>query len=287
MAKRSRKIDPLELSHAPDALPGGLKCVFSEKRTVKIGTGTTTRAHDMDVYWYVEQLGPEQFCMWSIGTNGLPVGDRDVISKSDLLSNFYPELRYYNEKVAPLLQEMLMAVERGDMHREKAEFKEAVHEYQGALTIDEGNVRAVFGLGISYLSRNDLKRARHTFNELINLEAAFTPEYKHLFNEMAISLRKSGLFAEAVGLYERAMDLTQEDENLLYNISRVYFDNGDWSNCLEFLGRCLQLDKTHRLARDMAQLLEKMVDDAKLRNKHGLPEPTPNQAVQAQRLFDS
>jgi tetratricopeptide (TPR) repeat protein len=277
--------DAIDLGHAPDALPGGLKCVFSDKRTVKIGTGTTTQRHTQDVYWYVEQVGPESFGIWMLNDNGVPTGARKTVSKDQLLANYYPELKYYNEYVAPRVREMTGAVHRGDDRRSRSDYEGAQVEYEKALAFDEQNVRAVFGLGLSHLGRGEVDKAQHTFRDLIALEAAFEPEHKHLFNEMAIQLRKNKLFAEAVAFYRRAMDLTENDEHLFYNLARAYYEGGDWAHCLEFLEACLKFRPPLKEALDLLRLAVEMITNAKLRQEHSKPKLTRDEADLAHKLW--
>lgn len=287
MVKKISNVDPSELSHAPDAVSGGLKCAFSDKRTVKVGTGSTTKRHEQNVYWYVEQIAPELFGVWMLNKNGVPTGSRKEMSKDKLLSTYYPELQYYNEHVAPKVMEMTGAVERGDRRREISDFSAAEAEYDIALKLDVENVRAVFGLGLSYLSRGEIKKAHHTFQDLIALEAAFAPEHKHLFNEMGIQLRKNKMFNESVAFYMRALKLGKEDAHLFYNLSRVYYEADDWSGCLNYLKRCLYLDQNLNEALNLLELAMEMVGNTKVREKHAKPPLDTEAAHLARDLWDT
>ena len=249
-----RSIDPLELSHAPDALPGGLRCAFSDKKTIKIGTGGTTRKQTVNVYWYVEQLGADQFGLWMLNASYVPTGQRRTVSKTQLLEDYHPELEFYNRNVFPRVVEMADAVRRGDEHRAAADFDEAIGHYNQALRLDDENVRAVFGLGLSHLGRKDNAKALRVFDDLVKLDAAFEPEHKHLFNEMGIALRKNGLFDQSVEFYARA-----------------YYEKGDFPGCVEHLKRCLEQNPRLGEARKLAELILALADNAELREKHAKP----------------
>ena len=63
-------------------------------------------------------------------------------------------------------------------------------EYTNALGLDEKNVRAMFGLGLTYLQYDQHEKAKVLFEELIGLDGFAAPEHKHLFNQFGIELRK-------------------------------------------------------------------------------------------------
>ncbi|MEA4856960.1 tetratricopeptide repeat protein, partial [Solidesulfovibrio sp.] len=105
-----------------------------------------------------------------------------------------------------------------------AKYVSAEKEYQKIKGIDEDNIRANFGLGLVYLALKKADKAVYIFDRLVRLEETFEPRHKHLFNEFGISLRKQGLFDEALKYYFRARELSPDDDHLLLNIARVYFE---------------------------------------------------------------
>ena len=62
----------------------------------------------------------------------------------------------------------------------------------------------------------------------MKLDAAFAPEHKHLFNEFGINLRKSQMFDRAIEDYQKALEVSQaEDDHLHVNLARSFFEKGD------------------------------------------------------------
>ncbi|MGE4551497.1 MAG: tetratricopeptide repeat protein [Desulfovibrionaceae bacterium] len=280
---RIKPVDPLELSHAPDALPGGLRCAFSDKKTIKIGAGATSRKQTVNVYWYAEQLGPDEFGLWMLNANYVPTGQRRAVSKAQLLEDFHPELDFYNRNVFPRVVEMADAVRHGDEHRAVGEYDAAIGRYNQALRLDDENVRAVFGLGLSHLGRRDTAKALHVFDDLVKLDAAFEAEHKHLFNEMGIALRKNGLFDQAVEFYGRALDFASGDEHLFYNLARAYYEKGDYPGCAGRLKACLEQNPRLDEALKLGGLVLALAGNPDLRDRHGKP-PVPPEARDAIRL---
>ncbi len=263
--------DNEQFSHSPDAIPGGLRCAFSEKRTIRIGAGTTARKQEINVFWYVEQIGADNFALWALNPNYVPTGERKILTKDELLQSFHPELQYYNKNVYPAVYEMTGAVHRGDELRRVAKFEQAAEQYDQALKLDEENVRAVFGLGLTHLQRRDTDKAMHVFRDLIDLKAAFEPQHKHLFNEMGIALRKNSLSDEAVSLYERALEFTKDDDHLYFNLARAHYEKGDWIGMAKYLESCLDANPGLEEAQDLGDLGLRLAENPNLAKKYGKP----------------
>lgn len=216
--------------------------VFSRKQVSKIGTGTTTRKMIREEYWYVEQTGEETFTAQRLNPNFIPTGPIKELTLIDLLENFSPEPEFYIANVQPKMREVQKLVARGERHRSRGEHFSAEMEYGNALGIDEENIRANFGIGLCYLQRDETTKANDIFERLLNLEAAFQPEHKHLFNDFGINLRKAGMLDQAVVYYKRALELQEEDEHLHYNIARAYYARGEHEMAAEHLTRSLAIN---------------------------------------------
>jgi tetratricopeptide (TPR) repeat protein len=137
-------------------------------------------------------------------------------------------------------------------------------EYGTALKVDDENVRANFGLGITYLERGESGKADNIFERLVKLEAAFEEEHKHLFNEFGIKLRKNKMLGQSITYYERAMELCPQDEHLFYNLARAYLDNQNIEKALEYLLKTLDMNPTLEPAVKFLQWLvsKQMVPEA-------------------------
>ena len=125
-----------------------------------------------------------------------------------------------------------------------------------ALQVDVDNVRANFGIGLTYLERGESDKAENIFARLIKLDGAYEEEHKHLFNEFGISLRKNKMFSQSLEYYLRALDLTKKDENLYINIARVYLELKDIPHCAEFLGKALEIAPANETAQKFLHWLE-------------------------------
>ena len=216
--------------------------VFSSQEVNKVGTGTTTRKTIQKTFWYCIEMDDDQLEVQPLNTNYVPSGPKKKITKEQFFSSFSPEPEMYVTTVYPKMRELNKTIARGDRHREQGEHFSAEMEYGSALKVDEENVRANFGLGITYLERGEGGKAENIFERLVRLDAAFEEEHKHLFNEFGIKLRKNKLIDQAVIYYERAMELCPQDEHLFYNLARAYLDDKKLDNAIEYLLKCLDIN---------------------------------------------
>ena len=221
-----------------------IRGVFSSQEVRKVGTGTTTRKSVHKTFWFVEQHGDSIICQ-PLNTNYVPSGPKRSISLDELLAKFSPEPEFYQNSVYPKMQELNRTITKGDDHLQKGENFSAEHEYSTALKVDSENVRANFGIGLTYLERGDTSKAQNIFDRLVKLEGAFEDEHKHLFNEFGIQLRKNKMVPQAIAYYGRALELTKTDENLYMNLARAYLENNNIPQCIDNLFKALEISPQH------------------------------------------
>ncbi len=221
--------------------PNYVKGVFSTQEIKKIGTGTTTRRTVQKSYWFIESLEDGSLECQPLNGHFVPAGTKRIITREELMSKFSPEPEFYMSSVFPKMQEMQESLDTADEHRKKGENFSAENEYSGVLDIDEDNIRANFGIGLTYLERGEGDKAKNIFERLLKLEGTFQTKHKHLFNEFGISLRRTAMLNEALEYYNKALQLTQGDENLYFNVARTYFDLKDYAKCLDYLFKMLEI----------------------------------------------
>ncbi len=232
---------------AQNAAKPDIKGVFSTQEIRKVGTGTTTRKTVQKTFWFVEQKGDDIECQ-PLNPNYVPSGPKRKISMEELIAKFSPEPEFYQMSVYPRMRDMELSIIKGDSHREKGETFAAEYEYGRALKVDEENVRANFGIGLTYMERGEREKAVNIFERLVKLDGAFGKEHKHLFNEFGISLRKSRMLQQAVEYYRRALELSPDDENLHTNLARALLETKDINGCLEHIFKALDLSPGHKIS---------------------------------------
>jgi tetratricopeptide (TPR) repeat protein len=247
--------------HAAAPAEGGLfKGVFSTQAQAVIGFGTTKRRVKQNVYVFAEELPDGMFRLRSLNKHFIPGGKPRVVTKEDLLSEFLPEPDVYINKVLPMLRQVQNTVDTADGHRGKGELMSAEFEYKNALRVDEEHIRATFGLGLTYLDRGELDNANLVCRRIITLGAAFAGDHKHLFNEFGIKMRKNRMYAQALRYYFKAYRLTSSDENLLYNISRTYYEKDKYKLARKFLGLALTVNPAFEEASALMRVVDRKLE---------------------------
>ena len=262
-----------------------LRCVFSTVTEIRIGTGTTAKKQRSKLLWHVQQKEADEFAVHKINPQFVPVGEAKIICQAELLADYTPEVEIHNNKVEPAMSALRETIARGDNHRKQGEPLSAEMEYSRALDVDETNVRAIFGLGLVYLERGDKEKSKAVFGQLVSMSAAFDSEHKHLFNEFGIALRKSKLYEEAVSYYSRAATLSSDDENLYYNLARVFYEKDDWENCFEFVSRSLKINSYLAHSLGLCKLIVAVSKDDSLRKKYDKPVVPEGLALRFQELL--
>ena len=275
----------MQNEHNPSQKSGKteVRGVFSSQEVRKVGTGTTTRKTVQKTFWFVEQHGDDIECQ-PLNLNYVPSGPKRKVTMDELITKFSPEPEFYLNSVYPKMRELQQSIDHGDTHREKGETFAAEYEYSRALKVDEENVRANFGIGLTYLERGEVGKAQNIFERLVRLEGAFEPEQKHLFNEFGISLRKNRMTAQAVAYYQRALELSPNDENLYMNMARALLEAHDMNGCIDNLLKALAIAPRHEQSlRFMAWLIQKNLVPAERLEQvratlHGSAQTSPSQA---------
>jgi tetratricopeptide (TPR) repeat protein len=225
----------------------GIQGIFSTQEVRKVGTGTTTRKTIQKSYWQVMEQKDGSIEVQPLNVNYIPSGPKKCIAKDDFLQKYAPEPEFYLANVFPKIKEMQKTVARGERYRQNKEFYSAEVEFQKALKVDEENIRANFGLGITYLERGESSKAGDILTRLVKLSDAFEDEHKHMFNEFGIKLRQNKMLDQAISYYKRAIDLASKDENLYYNIARAHLENKQPDEALDYLLKGLDINPTQEI----------------------------------------
>ncbi|MFO8031896.1 MAG: tetratricopeptide repeat protein [Desulfohalobiaceae bacterium] len=235
---------------------GRIKGVFSTQTVSKIGTGSTSQKSVQKQYFMVVEQEDGQVEVQYLNKNYVPAGPKRLVPKDEILEQFSPEPEFYAHTVYPKMRELQKTVARADRHRQRGENYSAEYEYGNALKVDEENIRANFGLGLTYLDRGATDKADDIFKRLVQLDAAFEEEHKHLFNDFGISLRKNKMYEQCLQYYKRALELSKTDEHLLHNVARLLFEQDKVKESAKYLEKALKLNPDFEEAKQFMRYLE-------------------------------
>ena len=226
-----------------------LRGVFS---TEKSGHGARKKA-----YVYVEEDDDGNILVQPINQNLVPSGPKKSMPRERLLSHYLPDPSMYLNEVAPRMRNLEQGVDRADKHRKKEELFTAEFEYKNALRVDEEHIRATFGLALTYLDRGEKDNAEVIFKRLVSLKGAFKEEHKHLFNEFGIKLRKNKMYDEGLEYYSRARTLCKNDEHLLHNIARIWYEKGRLGKAMDAMEEAMELNPSFKKGKAFLEFMKK------------------------------
>ncbi|KIX12219.1 tetratricopeptide repeat protein [Dethiosulfatarculus sandiegensis] len=220
-------------------VPGG---IYLESIKSKVGTGDTAKDASMENFYQATPLEDGRIKVQLLDIHDQPttyceeVDEKEFHRRFKLQENYQPRAQVMREAQA----EKITA--RAERHLRQKEFLSAEFEFGNALKVDDKNVRANYGLGQTYMATGEVKKAKDIFKKLVNIDDVTSPRHKHIFNDFGIQLRKLGMYKEAVMHYRKALAITQNDENLWFNLGRALFEGGSKEQAAKALRKALDLN---------------------------------------------
>jgi len=234
---RSRQTENKTLSDYPQILG-----VYSLLIDADIGTGGTQAKHENVTYWYARQLSPQEFETQPLNAHHVPSGVRSVLGEMDFLKQYNPEPTYYRVHTVPALETLARKIQMGEDAFADGNLDEAERQFIKALMVDDKNIDANYGLGEVYSEKKDFVKLKKVLNTLLGLDEAFTYEHRQKFNQFGISLRKNGHYDESIRYYEKSLEIVKSDENVYFNMARVFFEKGLNDSCVANLEKALNIN---------------------------------------------
>ena len=262
-----------------------IKGVFFEETTITLGTGHTKKTQRIKNYCHAEQLDDELIQVSYLGNEGHPTGIVIKMPYDEFMNKytFEPDYKVKTKEERDTDKHIALA----EKHRSRNEFNSAEWEYNSALKIDPDSIRANFGVGTLYMEMGQVDKAKNVFQKLSRIEAIFEEENKHIFNEFGIELRKANMVEEALANYMKAIEISPGDENLYFNVARLYYDAKDWTNALKWIEKSIATNPYSREAKQFESLIRKeMLEQGGARSRRedddDLPRRQPSANVSAQ-----
>ena len=130
--------------------------------------------------------------------------------------------------------EYLKGVMANDLHR----WDEAIHHLQSAIKLNPKLTGAYDQLGYAYYQKNDFIKEATAYGESLKLNLD-NPD--SLYN-LAWNRQTLGKYHEAIPLYEKALQLTPDDKETLYQLGLSYLAQGDTGKARVMARRLEPLD---------------------------------------------
>lgn len=231
--------------------------IFSIEKTAKIGTGSTEKEVRQKMYCQAVEVEDNQIEVRYLGANDEPLDAPERVSKDSFIHDFVFQPYYLEQRKAEKEKKITKNIASAEEHVKRNELHSAEYEYKLALRLDEENLRANFGIGNVYLKMGEKDKARDIFVKISKIDAIFEEKNKHFFNDCAIQLRKQELYTEAIDYYNKAIGLSDEDENLFFNLSRAYFESNDSKKARETIFKALTINPKFKEAKAYLDYISK------------------------------
>jgi len=231
--------------------------VYSLQLEAEIGTGGTAEKRSNITYWYARQVSQKEFEVQPLNAHHVPSGVRTVLGELDFLKQYTPEPSYYQIHTVPALETLARKIEQGEQAFSAGNMDEAEGQFIKALMIDEKSIDANYGLGEVYSHTKEFNKLKRVLNTLLGISEAFTYEHRQKFNKFGISLRKNGHYDESIRYYKKSLEIVNDDENVHFNLARVYFEKGMNEPCMASLKDALNINPQFMEAQKFLRYCEK------------------------------
>jgi len=149
-------------------------------------------------------------------------------------------------------------LDRGQKHLDQQEFDQAKQVFDTLTSEYAGDAELKAEVADRY------QKAGLNEEAVGYLSAAITesPNSLHLYNRIGIVLRKMQDFQSAENYYKKALEITQADEYLFFNLGRLYFDWQRWDKTAEAAQRAVGLNPGFDQAKKLLAYAQKKMSEA-------------------------
>ncbi len=215
-------------------MPPEILGTYSSSSKDKIGTGTTARQVISKVYWLVLKVNADTYRLHVLNDECLPSKVKLDVKSQEIINSYEPEPIYFLDTFIPAIRQL----------------------------IDSGNeAKLSFILEVLGLTPDAGQSPREYLEQLlaplfVEKEVLIREQRDHL-NAFGIQSRKTNLLHEALTYYHKSLELSPDNENLLFNVARVYFELNDINKSIECLNKALMINPDFAQAKKFLSFLKK------------------------------
>ncbi len=256
--------------------------VYVSVRTERTGMGATSRDVSQKIYWLVACLpeGPDgpgdtdggRYILQPLTDAHLPSGLVKNLPEADFIEHFLPDTECYETFIRPAADALAAYIDGLP-----ADEPFSVERYSPlALPFDQ--LRVLDGLLAVLRGRPGLVPREHDVPDLRAMLAGMSqlrmaPDFQNRVAGVAIGLRKRGDYAAAEYYYERALAVSGQEDRILFNLARVYYETGRAEKAADCLRRALEANPGLAVAE---QFLRFVLTGARSADAGGVPGVTPS-----------
>jgi len=219
---------------------------YSSHKKAQLGTGRTTHEQDQIIIWLASQLPSSDICIQPLDPTKLPTGIVTTISSADFFQHYHPEPDCYDESLRPGIKKLSewMGSVGTPMPQEKPD-RETGLFLRSFLAILHG----ASGMPVQEGDPDNLR--------VLTQQAAvmqFFDNFQISIASAAVRQRKERNYPLAIDFYSRALEV-KEDDHLLFNTARTYYEMKNVEAAKNCLMRALALNPELTVARQFLDFL--------------------------------
>ena len=219
---------------------------YSTRKHTHIGTGSTSHDRVQTIMWLAAQLPTADICIHPLDAADLPTGIVSTISSSDFFQHYVPEADCYDQHIRPgakQLSEWLGATGT-PLPQEKPD-RETGLFLRAFLSILHGEAGMAMRAGEPDMIRLLVHQA---------VDMHFFDHFQIGISLAAVRQRKERNYPLAIDFYSRALEI-KEDDHLLFNIARTYYEMKNIDAAKECLAKALALNPELAVARQFLDFI--------------------------------
>lgn len=223
--------------------------VYRSRTEEKVGTGTTSKTQENVIHWLVARTPGGDVLTQPLNSQYLPSGFVQNVPEELFLSVYELEIALYDEHLRSIVISL----------RDKLNGKASLSEMDAFSPQEEQMLYALLafirGRSVKTVEDSDLLPLR-TMLEGMRLSRDLIFEYQKALTGAAINLRKLRQFDKAVTYYTRALQVEGQNDHVLFNLARVYFEMGRNDDARLTLRKALDINPHMEMAQRFLRYLD-------------------------------
>jgi tetratricopeptide (TPR) repeat protein len=219
---------------------------YSTRKKALVGTGTTRQEQQQTIMWLAAQLPTMDICVQPLDAANIPTGVVSTIANSEFFQHYIPESECYDKQIRPGVQKLAawLGAVGTPMPQEKPD-QEIGRFLRSFLAILHGEAGMAMQAGESDEFRLLVQQAA---------DMRFFDHFQISISSAAVRQRKERNYPLAIDFYSRALQI-REDDHLLFNTARTYYEMKNIEAAKECLAKALALNPDLTVARQFLEFI--------------------------------
>ncbi len=215
-------------------MPSEILGTYSSSSKDKIGTGTTAKQISSKVYWLVLKIDDDTYRLHVLNDEYLPSKVKLEVKSNEIINSYEPEPKFFMDTFIPAIHQLIESENEAKLH--------FILDVLGLEPAEGQSPRECLEQSLAPL--------------FVDKEVLIREQRDHL-NAFGIQSRKTNLLTEALNYYQKSLELSPENESLLFNVARVYFELNDIDKSIECLNKALAVNPDFPQAKKFLSFLKK------------------------------